>query len=306
MSSNNFNKNENRDKEKEELLQRLRQIEKEEVEEQQHEVEQVFLIQPEFFIATFDNNENNENVDINPKVKRKKLKIYNIDANISNKFEDEKDENQITFKDKTFLDIKQENLAKEILLNHANNNNLYIFPSKYDPESKKTFIFLNLPEDKESFQEFIINNHNAAHSNQHGIMDFNIFKVYYTNTQQSVPQIINKVTSIFINSGFSAVKMQLRFGVIWEGFTIEVTNLELISEYTSRDWPSSSSSSSSSLMAQLETKRRYYPQNVYQTNFQKYPLLVVTYQTYMKNIKPSYLINSKISRVKTVITVKVS
>jgi hypothetical protein len=81
--------------------------------------------------------------------------------------------------------------------------------------------------------------------------------------------------------------MRLRFGIIWEGPIIEATNLELISEYTSIKF--SSSSSSSSLIAQLETKRRYYPHNLYQTNFQKYPLLLVTYKTYMKYIKPFIL-----------------
>jgi hypothetical protein len=81
-------------------------------------------------------------------------------------------------------------------------------------------------------------------------MDFNNFKVYYTNTLQSVPQIIDEVTTVFINSEFTAVKMQLRFGVIWEG-TIQATNLELISQYASID--SSSSSSSSSLVTVLET-----------------------------------------------------
>jgi hypothetical protein len=105
MSSNNSNKNERRNKEKEELIQRLRQIEKEEAEEDQHEVEQAYLIQLDFMIKTFYNNENDENTDINNKVKRKRLKIHN--SNIPNKFENEEDESRITFNDKTFLDLKQ-------------------------------------------------------------------------------------------------------------------------------------------------------------------------------------------------------
>jgi hypothetical protein len=133
-------------------------------------------------------------------------------------------------------------------------------------------------------------------------MDFNNFKVYYTNTLQSVSQIVDEVTAVFINSQFTAVKMQLRFGVIWEGSTIEAENMELIPQYTSMN---SSSSSSSSIMTELETRRRYYTQNVYQTNFNKYTLLLVTYKTYMKDINPSFLINSMTSRVKTVIMVKV-
>jgi hypothetical protein len=104
-------------------------------------------------------------------------------------------------------------------------------------------------------------------------MDFNNFKVYYTNTLQSESQIIDELTSVFINSEFTDVKMQLRFSVIWENPNIEATNLELISEYTSMD--SSPSSSSSSPVTELQTRRRYYTQNVYQTNFNKYPLLLL-------------------------------
>jgi hypothetical protein len=53
--------------------------------------------------------------------------------------------------------------------------------------------------------------------------------------------------------------------------------------------PLFSSSSSSQIIKQLETGRRYYPQNVYQTNFQKYPLLIVTHKTYKKDIQPFIL-----------------
>jgi hypothetical protein len=63
-------------------------------------------------------------------------------------------------------------------------------------------------------------------------MDFNNFKVYFTNTLQRVSQIIDEVTSVFI-----------RFGVIWEGPTVEAENMEFISDYTSMDSSSSSSSS---------------------------------------------------------------
>jgi hypothetical protein len=68
---------------------------------------------------------------------------------------------------------------------------------------------------------------------------------------------------------------------------IDNNDTELISEYTSMD--SSPSSSSSSLVIELETRRKYYPQNVYQTNFNKYPLLLVTYQNYVRDNKPFIL-----------------
>jgi hypothetical protein len=82
--------------------------------------------------------------------------------------------------------------------------------------------------------------------------------------------------------------MQIRFGVIWEGPTIEAENHEIISSYT-KALIDSSSSSSSQIIKQLETGRRYYPQNEYQTNFQKYPLLMVTHETYKKDIQPFIL-----------------
>jgi hypothetical protein len=78
-------------------------------------------------------------------------------------------------------------------------------------------------------------------------MDYTNYKVYFTNTLQSVKQIIEEVTAVFVESSFTAVKMQIRFGVIWEGPTIEAENHEIISSYTKAlidSLPSSSSSSS--------------------------------------------------------------
>jgi hypothetical protein len=129
--------------------------------------------------------------------------------------------------------MKQKLLAQQFLQNHADNDNLYNFPNIYEPEYKKTFILLNLLQDKDRFKDFIINQYRPAQSNQHGVMDFNNFKVYFTNTLQRVSQIIDEVRSVFINSGFTTVKIQLRFCVILEGHTIETNNFELISDYTS-------------------------------------------------------------------------
>jgi hypothetical protein len=45
-------------------------------------------------------------------------------------------------------------------------------------------------------------------------MDFTNYKVYFTNTLQSVNQIIEKVAAVFVESGLIVVKMQIRFGGI--------------------------------------------------------------------------------------------
>jgi hypothetical protein len=70
---------------------------------------------------------------------------------------------------------------------------------------------LNLPQDKETFNNFITSTYKPVLTSQHGIMDYRNYKVYFTNTLQSVKQIIEEVTAAFIESGFTAVKMQLRF-----------------------------------------------------------------------------------------------
>jgi hypothetical protein len=75
----------------------------------------------------------------------------NINTNISNTFENEKNETRISQADKTFLDLKQQLLVQDFLKKHVDNDNLYIFPNIYEPKDKKTFILLNLPEDKDSF-----------------------------------------------------------------------------------------------------------------------------------------------------------
>jgi hypothetical protein len=57
-------------------------------------------------------------------------------------------------------------------------------------------------------------------------MDYTNYKVYFTNTLQSVNQIIEEVTAVFVESGLTAVKMQLRFGVILEGQTVEAEKMK--------------------------------------------------------------------------------
>jgi hypothetical protein len=291
MSTTSTENKEKREKEKEDLLKRKKEIQEEEVEakEKTKQTEEAFLIQPQFFIKQFNKNDNdNKDININNKVKRKRLKT-NINTNISNSFDDEENDARITFNDKAFLDMKQELLAQQFLGNNPDNDNLYIFLNIYKSEDKNTFILLNLPQNKTNFNIFITNKYRPAQSNQHGIMDFNNFKEYFTNTLQSVSQILDKITSVFINPGFTAVKIQLMFGVLWKTPTVEAKNVELISNYISMNSSFSSSSSSSSLVTEFETRRRYYTQNMYKTNFQKYPLLLVTFKSYMRDIKPFIL-----------------
>jgi hypothetical protein len=127
-----------------------------------------------------------------------------VNTNISNTFEDEESETRI-----------QERQAQHFLRKHVDNDNLYIFPNIYKSKGEEIFILLNIPQDKESFQDFVFNNYVFLLSNQHCITNFNNFKEYYTNILQSVNQIIDEVTIVFVKSGFTSVKIQLRFGVIW-------------------------------------------------------------------------------------------
>jgi hypothetical protein len=128
--------------------------------------------------------------------------------------------------------LKERLLAQQFLQKHAENHDLYIFQNLYELNDKKTLILLNLPQDLTSFNNFITNKYPPAQSNQHGIINFNDFKAYFTNILQSITQIIDQVTTVFIHSGCFVVKLQLRFGFIWERPTVEVDNFELISCYT--------------------------------------------------------------------------
>jgi hypothetical protein len=152
MSTNISNKTKRRNKEKEELIQRLLQIQKEEEEKEEEQVEnavtQAFPIQNDFFIREFNND---DNIIIDNKIKRKRLEINNndteteinnnissnINTNISNTFENEKNKTRITKADKTFLDLKQQLLAQDFLKKHTDNDNLYIFTNIYEPKDKK-------------------------------------------------------------------------------------------------------------------------------------------------------------------------
>jgi hypothetical protein len=218
MSTTFTESKEERENEKEDLLKRWKEIQKEEEEQVEDTITEAFPIQNDFFIREFNNK---DNIIIDNKVKRKRFKIDNNDTetdinsnifsnfntNISNTFEDEEKETRITQADKTFLDLKQELHVQYFLKKHTNNHNLYIISKIYESKCKKTFILLNFLQDKENFQDFVTNNYKVALSNQHGITDFNNFKVYCTNTLQSVSQITNEITSVFLESTFTTVKM---------------------------------------------------------------------------------------------------
>jgi hypothetical protein len=90
--------------------------------------------------------------------------------------------------------MKEELLAQQFLQKHADKDNLYIFPNLYELDDKKTFILLNLPHVKDSFPDYINNQYHPDQSKQHGIIHFNNFKIYFTNTLQSVGRIIDEVT----------------------------------------------------------------------------------------------------------------
>jgi hypothetical protein len=172
-----------------------------------------------------DNNNTDVNININTKTKRKRFET-------SKTFDDDKDQALLTHGDKTFLNLKQQELAKEFLQKYVDNDNLYTFKNIYEQQGKETFILLNLPQDKQAFNDFIRRTYKPVLTSQHGVMGYTNYKVYFTNTLQSVNQIINEVTAVFVESGFTAVKMQIMFCVIWEGPTIEAENHEIISSYT--------------------------------------------------------------------------
>jgi hypothetical protein len=101
-------------------------------------------------------------------------------------FDDDEDQTLITYSDKTFLDLKQQELAKEFLQKYADNDNIYVFTNIYEQKGKETFILLNLPQDKDAFNDFIRSTYKPVLTSQHGVMDYTNYKVYFTNTLQSV------------------------------------------------------------------------------------------------------------------------
>jgi hypothetical protein len=144
---------------------------------------------------------------------------------------------------------------------------------------------LNLPQHKEAFNNFITTTYKPVLTSQHGIMDYTNYKVYFTNTLESVKQIFEEITAVFVESGFSAVKMELRFNVIFDGLTVEAENNEIISScikalINSLLPPPFSSSCSSQIIKKLIRLTR-------------------------KTSNLSYLINYKTSRTRIVIMVRV-
>jgi hypothetical protein len=182
------------DNEREEAEKRLKYLQEEKKKrEKEKEKPEKYTIYPKHFIDNIDNNNNvDANIDLNIKTKRKRLEI-------SKTFDDE-NQSLITHGDKTFLDLKQQELAKEFFQKFVDNDNLYIF-KKYEHQGKETSILLNLPQDKEVFNDFIRNTYKPVLTSQHGVMDYTNFKQYFTKTIQNVKQIINEVTAVFVESG---------------------------------------------------------------------------------------------------------
>jgi hypothetical protein len=79
----------------------------------------------------------------------------------------------------------------------------------------------------------------------------------------------------------------LRFGVIWEGPTVEDEGTYIISDYRGDKNTSilKSMTLSSDQLGKMKRRIRYYPQDIYQTNFQKYPLVLVNHNIYVAMIE---------------------
>jgi hypothetical protein len=89
------------------------------------------------------------------------------------------------------------------------------------------------------------------------------------NSISSVEKLIEDVQTVFHNSHYNAVKLQLSFHIIWEGASVEEKNVS-----------SSSSSSSSDSLEYLSTivnKRGYFGQDVYNVNIDGNLLITITY-----------------------------
>jgi hypothetical protein len=76
------------------------------------------------------NNNSNTDVKIDLKTKRKRSETSKV-------FDDDEDQALITHGDKTFLDLKQQELVIEFLQKYADNDNLYIFKNIFEQQVKK-------------------------------------------------------------------------------------------------------------------------------------------------------------------------
>jgi hypothetical protein len=121
-----------------------------------------------------------------------------------------------------FLETKQQQYSKEFLEKFTDNDFLYMHMNIYKPwRNYNSFILLNIQEDEESFKEFIKEKYKVVDANLSGVLKYTNYKVYYTNTLQNVETIIENIKTTFRDCGYVAAKMELRFGVIWEGPTVE-------------------------------------------------------------------------------------
>jgi hypothetical protein len=138
----------------------LAETDKEEEVENGQEQEQKFLF---------------DEIDINTKVKRKR----NTEDMV---FDDVIESIDLTEEDKIHLETKQQQHAKKFLEKFTENDFLYVHKNIYELNRKHNiFILLNIPENEESFNEFIREKYKPVDVNLSGVSDFINCKVYYMN-----------------------------------------------------------------------------------------------------------------------------
>jgi hypothetical protein len=152
---------------------------------------------------------------------------------------------KITDSDRAYLTRVQINITQKFL-DKFDNTELHVFENVHDD-----ILLLNIPADQESFEEFLLS-YDKTNGNKavNGSKKFQTYTEYYLNKLKSLKHIQQYLDSIFQESDWNVVKVQMKFGVIWESKDVA-----------------------------KENKFNYYYQPVHYGSVAKMPLLVVIVDT---------------------------
>jgi hypothetical protein len=148
---------------------------------------------------------------------------------------------KITDSDRVYLNKAQINITQKFLDKFANTE-LHVFENVHED-----ILLLNIPADDKSFEGFLLTyDKTNGNKSDNGIKKFQTYTEYFLNKLKSLKHIQIYLDRIFQESQCNVVKVQMKFGVIWESQDIA-----------------------------KENKFNYYYQPVHYGSVAKMPLLVV-------------------------------
>jgi hypothetical protein len=126
---------------------------------------------------------------------------------------------KITDSDRAYLNKAQINVTQKFLDKYANTE-LHVFENVHED-----ILLLNIPADDESFEEFLLTyDKTIGNKADNRSKKFQTYTEYFLNKLKTLKHIQLYLERIFEQSDWNVVKVQMKFGVIWESQDVAKEN----------------------------------------------------------------------------------